>query len=235
MKTNQFHRLLVACAVTALTGLSAHAEVIDFNGLAGTNMPGSQSSFPELYTYFSGPSTVGSYSFDDQNYGHWYTGYWNTVTFCGGLASNCAYNGTDGLITGSHLSIKRTDGQAFNLNGLDLDNSHDDGITSPAQTSFVIKATLAGGGTISQTVTLDNLPNYATYGTSAAYNHFDFSTFNNITGIEIDQQGGNGWSGIALDNLNVSNNPAPVPEPATWGMFVLGLAGLLVYGKRRAA
>lgn len=229
----QLPKTLLACA-TALSALSAHAEIIDFNGLAGTNMPGSNFVASGVYTYFSSPSTVDGYRFADNGYGHWYSGYWNTVVFCGGYASNCAYNGTDGLITGSHLSIQRTDGHAFNLNGLDLDNDHDDGITSPAQTSFRIKATLASGGTISQTVTLDNLPNYRTYGTSAAYNHFDFSTFNNITGFEIDQQGGNGWSGIALDNLNVSQT-APVPEPSTWGMLVLGLAGLFAYAKRRTA
>ncbi|WP_168167745.1 PEP-CTERM sorting domain-containing protein [Duganella sp. HH101] len=236
---NKFTKLATA-AVLFASAFGAHAQVIDFNGLAGADMAGGSASSVNGYTYFypGVSSHVAGYTFasaDEQRYmGSYYATVWST-----GLVGHAVDNGTDYLTTRKPVEISRTGGGSFNLNSLDLSNFYDDPYPwvqyhiSP-QASFVITGKLAAGGTVSTIVTLDDLSNIETRGTAAAFNHFSFTGFTNLTSFEIHRLDTGGFpeeAGIALDNLNVS----AVPEPSSWAMMGLGLLGLAAYAKRRKA
>jgi len=223
---------LAALATLVALNFSAKADVIDFNGLAGTYMPGATWVADGLYTYFDHPSTVGGYTFSTPNDAHWYAGVMNSIIFCGGSSVDCANNGTDYLLSQPHLVINRSNGGTFNLNALDLDNFYD-GNNNPAR-SYLLTGKLANGSTITRTLTLDDVPNSVTSGTAAAFNHFTFPEFKNLTQVDIVQQDIGNWGGFALDNLDVSNVSA-VPEPSAWAMLSVGMAGLLWARKKRRA
>lgn len=236
---------LTAAAMLAASALCAQAEVIDFNGLAGTNMPGSESHSDIGTIFYPGmASHVAGYTFESA-LGQVYGGSGWASMYSVGLVGRAADNGTDYLSARSSLGISRTGGGSFNLNGLDLDNFYDDNFPDyqyhlPAQTTFIIAAKLATGGTVSTTVTLDNIANAVSNGTPAAFNHFQLTGFTNITSFEISREdkglpaGWGGEAGIALDNLDITST-SPVPEPSSWAMMGLGLLGLAAYAKRRKA
>lgn len=225
--------LLKLAFVSALSGIAtAQADVLTFNDTAGADLPGAN-FVGDYFTYFERTSVYQGYSFTTPEIGLWYQGYLNTVMFCGGTAANCAYNGTDSLTATPALNVKRADGQSFSLNGLDLDNGRDTSVAE-AQASFTVTGFKTDGTTISTTVTLDNLPNSETYGTAAAFNHFDFVGFTNLSSFEIERITPNAWGYLTIDNLNVSA-ATPVPEPSSWLMISLGLLGLGVHAKRRKA
>lgn len=222
--------LLKAALVSAMAfATTAQAEVLTFNNTAGTAMPGANWVAKDLYTFFDGPSDYQGYTFVSNP--HWYAGYRNAVMFCGGSSTDCAHNGTDSLLASPTLKVQRADGGAFSLQGFDLDNGRDISVAE-AQASFSVTGFKADGTTVNTTVTLDALPNSATFGTAQAFNHFDFTEFTDLRSFEINRITPNEWGYMALDNLQVTA-VTPVPEPASWLMFGLGLAGLGAYAKRR--
>lgn len=235
-------KLTAAAALLAATTVGARAEVIDFNGLAGTNMSDS-TGHSDIHTEFypGVPSHVAGYTFESAGRQVYGGSGWATM-YSFGLVGRAADNGTDYLSSRNSFAISRTGGGSFNLNGLDLDNFYDDNFPDyqyhlPAQATFVITAKLATGGMVSTTVTLDNIPNAVSNGTPAAFNHFALSGFTNITSFEVKRQDTSYDSeeaGIALDNLDITST-SPVPEPSSWAMMGLGLLGLAAYAKRRKA
>jgi hypothetical protein len=227
--SNSLSAKIAFASAMAFAGV-AHAEVLTFDNTAGTALPGASSSFPSLYTYFDHASVYQNYAFSTPD-AHWYAGYWNTVLFCGGVKENCAYNGTDHLIATPALSVKRADGASFALNGFDLDNTRDTSVAEAAA-SFTVTGFKTDGTSISTIVTLDDLPNSVTYGTAAAFNHFDLVGFTDLSSFEINRITPNDWGYLTLDNLNVTAVTA-VPEPSSWVMMGLGLLGLGAQVKRR--
>ena len=220
---------IVIASAMAFAGM-AHAEVLTFDNTAGAAMPGATSVYQDLFTYFDHTSVYQNYAFSTPDV-HWYSGYWNSVVFCGGSSVDCAYNGTDHLLARPALSVKRADGALFAVNGFDLDNSRDTSAESAAA-SFTVTGFKNDGTRISTIVTLDDLPNSVNYGTAGAFNHFDLVGFTNLSSFEIDRITPNAWSSMALDNLNVTAVTA-VPEPSSWLMMGLGLLGLGAQLKRR--
>lgn len=224
--------LLKAAFISAIAlATTAQAEVLTFNSTAGTAMPGATWVAEDTYTFFEGASVYQGYQFISPL--QWYAGYTNAVIYCGGSSTNCAHNGSDSLLTSPTLKVQRADGGAFSLQGFDLDNGRDISVTE-AQASFSVTGFKADGTTVHTTVTLDALPNGDTFGTPQAFNHFDFTGFSDLRSFEINRITPNEWNYLALDNLQVAA-VTPVPEPASWLMFGLGLAGLGAYAKRRKA
>lgn len=224
-------KMALASAMSLVT--SVHAEVLTFDGTAGANLPGAELAWSGVYTYFDQPSVYQGYTFSTPSPGHWYSGYLDAVMFCGGSSVNCAYNGTDHLVATPALNVKRADGASFSLNGLDLDNTHESS-AAEAEASFTVTGFKTDGTTIGTTVTLDNLPNSLTFGTAAAFNHFDFAGFTDLVSFEIARITPNAWGYLTLDDLDVSAD-AVVPEPSSWLLVALGLLGLGAAAKRRKA
>jgi hypothetical protein len=89
--------------------------------------------------------------------------------------------------------------------------------------------TLAGGGTVSETITT-NPNNILTYDLS--------STFQDLTSVSITAElpvmgiGISNGAGLTADFDNIVATAA-VPEPSTWAMMILGFAGLGFMAYRR--
>lgn len=218
----------LACALSLAA--SAQADILTFDGTAGADLPGA-TFVGSVYTYFQGSSVYQGYTFSAEN--QWYAGYMNTVVFCGGVSINCAFNGTDHLIATPVLNVRRADGNAFSLNAFDLGNSHEGEADEPAAT-FAITGFKTDGTTIGTIITLDDLPNSATYGTASSLTHFDFTGFDNLRAFDVARITPNEWSSATLDNLDVTAM-TPVPEPSAWLMMGLGLVGLGAHARRRKA
>ncbi|WP_338770428.1 PEP-CTERM sorting domain-containing protein [Massilia sp. METH4] len=221
----------LALASTLSLAAAAQAEVVTFDGTAGTDLAGASHVVSGVYTYFRDSSVYQGYTFTAE--GHWYAGEMNTMVFCGGSRVNCAFDGTDHLIASPVLAVRRADGNPFSLNAFDLGNTHE-GFGEAAEASFAVIGYKADGTTISTTVTLDDLPNSATYGSGASLNHFDFAGFTDLRAVEIARITPNAWGMVTLDNLDVTA-VTPVPEPSAWLMMGLGLLGLGVHAKRHKA
>lgn len=145
---------------------------------------------------------------------------------------DCADNGTKylyGFPDGSVITMSAISGQTFDLESFDAAELFTDRASQVADT-IELTGNIFGGGTISQTVTLDGIVD--SVGGAA-----DFQTFLTIPGFENllsvvvtarNSAGApTGW--VGLDNIVVS---AAVPEPATVAITALGL---VLIGRGRAA
>lgn len=226
-----------ALAVLAVLGSlsAAHAEIIDFNGLAGNPVPGGDVA-KGLYTRFVDPLKLQGYTFSSTKpYDSWQyiAGDLNALIFCRGYADRCAANGSDYLLGSTMMQVRRTDGGAFSLNAFELGNYYDSGDgAAPAQQSYLLRAWLAGGGTVERILTLDAVPNALT---GKDFNRFAFDDLRAITAFDIEQVGARDFAGMVLDNLDVGAAVSAVPEPASPALVGLGLAGLVgLVGRRRS-
>ena len=129
------------------------------------------------------------------------------------------------------ITISASGGDSFTFNSIDLDtwldDPDDDTYYYKADKQYTFTGYFYGGGSISETVTLDAIYNQNdTDGND--FNHFDFSGFVNLSSLTIDIVGG--YPIFTLDNLEV--NAAPVPEPATMFLLGSGLAGLVGFRRK---
>lgn len=220
-------------AISAIAGTHAHATTIDFNNLAGTQMPGAAGAFSSVYTYFIDSSTVGGYTFTSSNvpFGpHWYAGDINSWLFCFGSSVDCAKNGTDYLLS-SQIQIQRNDRAAFTLNSLELANYRDQVGVDLVQAAYRLVGHLANGGKVEKIVTLDAIANGAS---DVDFNYFAFTDFTNILSLEVEQFTVRNNDLFGIDNINLTkfDDANAVPEPASLSLFAVGLAGL-VWRRRR--
>jgi PEP-CTERM motif-containing protein len=124
----------------------------------------------------------------------------------------------------------------FNFESIDIGSleAHNSQFYNAIATKWVFVGTLAGGGTVSQTITSDP-NNILTYSLS--------STFQDLTSVSITAE--LPVMGISISNgagvdANFDNIVAtqysvapPVPEPSTWAMMLLGFAGVGFMAYRR--
>lgn len=126
-----------------------------------------------------------------------------------------ADNGTPYLVDArGTLSVARSDGQAFRLEGFDIGQSW---FTTQPTAAITVTYDLAGGGSTSQTLVLTREFQRLSPGLGVTALHF---------ALDLPSLDG-GY--VALDNLAIS----AVPEPATWAGFALGLALLGGAARRR--
>lgn len=90
-----------------------------------------------------------------------------------------------------------------------------------------VTGTLSGGGTLTQTFVTDALGDGP--GPLADFQTFSLIGFNDVISVQFASIA----KPFAIDNINVTESSAPVPEPASLFLLGSGLSGLAALVRRR--
>lgn len=208
---------------------TCRAGIISFDGLAGTDMPGSYTAANGRTQFLASANptaTIDGYNF---------TGSFNVLVLSeeyyedNSNAEKYPHNGTDYissyLYNGHSLTIERADGELFDFFSADITST----IGSPAST-FSFLASFDNGQTVEQLITLDSISNIDdTDGNDFENFLFDFRDIASLTITGVTN-----YYEIALDNIEVSGVPetSAIPEPSVYAFAFLCLIGAVVYRKR---
>jgi len=205
---NLLTKMIAASLFLAAAG-SSQAHVVDFDSLVG---PANNN------LYFGGgfgPLITNGYNFDVE---HIYTLHGHLINNPAACAGGCADDGTQYLGGNmANLMMKLVNGAPFSVMSFDAAKAY---YTYNRPSKIVVDGIFAGGGTISQTFTLpsDNFGSFTLVG---------FTGLSKVTFRGADANGTPGDLWIGVDNIAV------VPEPATYGMLLAGLAAVGLRARRR--
>lgn len=188
--------LMLSCmmAVLAFSG-NAVAALVTFEDVAGTNCVQSQVN-------------SGGLSFN--------TGFFQCLRNTASNGGGAADNGTKFLSNGaSDLTVTATDGNVFDLMGLDLGISF---FNANLTDNITFTAFMHGGASNVQVLSIGR--NFASY------------SFN-LTGLDsfhISTTANHGY--VAVDNINYAQAGTSVPEPTSIALIGLALFGLVAVRRR---
>ena len=209
-----------------VTGVAATPITINFNGLS------SDGSVLLEQGFVLDPGAR-DWSPDAQGYiGHYHI----ATPGAGWLADNGTnFMVVDYFLDNTTLNVYSTSGAAFGLQGMDLAEALIPGVSScsalplpPYQVAFT--GYLAGGGTLSRSVTLDMICDGA--GPQIDFERFAFdSSWGNLVMLTIEQLTlrGTPFSNLGIDNLALQT----VPEPNSVALVALALVATGFVRRRR--
>lgn len=212
---------------------AATAEVIAFDDLGGTTMPGASNTILGMQTTFNDYVTATAEDFIFAAYLQYFNSAEYTNVYDGGDTGIMAWNGTGYLSIDERnpgLYIRQVSDVGFSLNSIDLADWVD-GTTanrpdgSPHGIPITITGYFVNGGSISQTFTFDADLNRDMQ-TGNDFTNFTLTGFNNIISAYVSYDGG---YMLGIDNIYVS----PVPEPEAYAMLLAGLGFIGLMGRRR--
>ncbi len=155
----------------------------------------------------------------------------------GGVANGTQYLAAEaagGL--GKPVNFSKVGGGVFSLNGADIAELWLPGNANNDFLTVVFTGTVSGGGTLTQTFTLDGLRDGA--GGIADFQTVSFTGWNNLTSVNVTGRNAQGAFGdYSIDNLVVNAVTGAVPEASTWMMMIagLGIAGAAMRRRRLGA
>ena len=153
---------------------------------------------------------------------------------CNGTRVDLVSNGTNFLVADTAVTINMAPvaGGTFSLSAFDYAELY---WASQYPASIRVTGSVFGGGTLSQTLTMDGImdgPN----GALVDFQHGTLSGFTNLTSASFQALSGFGSPApnFSLDNIVVTDErPSSVPEPATLGLMGFGLVAIASLLRRK--
>ena len=242
------NKKLRAASITSILtmglGSNTAAEIITFDGLAGTFMPGEDlfrhNSFVTVFTNSSAANIDGfkfagsgtnlnsSYGIDNALYMVDMQNWGSNTGLPGAIIDTflTAWNGTDYAMFSPSMTFSLASNEPFSLNGLDLVMWQ----VGYGETEAIITGNFVGGGSITHSVALDDTASNSNIRIGNDFIHYDLTGFTNLASVTITKDT---TSFLAIDNINVTlpDPVSPVPEPETYAMLLagLGLIGFVNY------
>ena len=207
-------RYIFVMFIATLTSLNA--TVIDFNGLAGTAVPGNTSvnnSAASNYSYtefYQSSAIVSGFEF-------YSAGYKYLINSNYGNYNSRADNGTDFLMmhSSADTTMIKSGNEAFDLTSLDITDW-----IQGANSTLLITGELVAGGTVVESVELESGVEFTNY----------VLNWSGLASVNFHGE----WQSryIAYDNLVVNENSATTgtssatPEPSFYSLLMIGFLGL---------
>ena len=196
----------VALAVSAMP--ASAATVLDFDAARG---PGGRTG------YVYGPWLEDGYSVSASRCSNQNTCFVTTGTTLSSLDRTGA--ALTNMMGSATTTIARTDGAAFLLNAIDMANNYGNySGYGPTTMTVDFLFTFADGLTQATTYTLDNFAGQRLTVNNLTFDLAPLSSFSFTP-----RAGSSGF--VQFDNVRLSD-VAAVPEPATWGLMILGFGAV---------
>jgi hypothetical protein len=199
--------LVLFCLLTFTAAGTSHADTVTFDS------PPSPSAVQLFTANFQGFTFTSADAFNHVRSGH--------------FSNAVSHNGTSFLVVSPNATgslIMSNGGAAFSITSFDADTfTHILGATT-----ITVTGTRTGGGTVTQTFVTDTVGDGP--GPNPDFQTFSLVGFTDLASVQFTSVA----RPSAIDNINVSGGPAPVPEPASMLLLGSGLSGLAAFARRQS-